>query len=138
MCNFNKYNNDKQFRQDEIVNGIKSSKSIEDAFISATKISNSDYNVFSEFNDKIYLTQCLSFANEHNTYSQSEMKKLFFKTDSDSEYLFGLTSESIKEAPVKTYDRCLAKSSSVSIFGVNFSCFNFVIPFCCVIICDCV
>ena len=69
LCNFNKYNNtDTQFRQDEILNGIKSVKSIENAYITAAKISNPEYNVFAEFNDKIYLTQCITFANENNDF----------------------------------------------------------------------
>ena len=120
LCNFNKYNNNNiQFRQDRIKNGIESAKSIKNAYITATKISNPDYNVFAEFNDKIYLVQCITFANENNEYFQSEIKKLFKikKSGNDKEeYLFGLTKASIKEAPVKTYDRCLVKSSLVLLF----------------------
>ena len=55
--------------------------------------------MLSEFNDKIYLTQCLTFANENNDYFQSEMSKLF-----DGKGI-------IKKAPVKTFGRCLVKSS---------------------------
>ena len=111
LCDFSKYNSRTQFRQDKIVNGIESIKSIKDAYVTASKISNPDYNVLSEFNDKIYLIQCLTFANENNMYFQSEIKKIFSKTA--DEYLFGLTKNSIKEAPVKAYDRCIAKSSFV-------------------------
>ena len=103
LCNFNKYNNiSVQFRQDTIVNGIKPIKSRKNTYVTAARISNPEYNVFAEFNDKIYLTQCLTFANENNKYFQSEMKKLF---------RFHGTPQA---APVKTYDRCLVKSSLAS------------------------
>ena len=72
---------------------------MEDAYLAAIKISNPQFNVLSEFNDKIYLTQCLTFANENNDYFQSEMAKLFNGN--------GI----IKKAPVKTFDRSLVKSS---------------------------
>ena len=102
LCHFNKYNKSNvQFRQDRIKNGIKSFKSIKDAYSIATKMSNPEYNVLSEFNDKVYLTQCLTFANENNKYFQNEMKKWFSKK----------TRGLMKEAPVKLYDRCLVKSS---------------------------
>ena len=100
LCNFNKYNNSEiQFRQDRINNGIKSFKSVKDAYLAAIKISNPQFDVLTQFNDKIYLTQCLAFANENNDYFQSEMKKLFNGKGA------------IKKAPVKTFDRCLVKSS---------------------------
>ena len=100
LCNFNKYNNSEtQFRQDRIDNGIKSFKNIKDAYLTATKICNPQFNVLSEFNDKIYLTQCLTFANENNDYFQSQVKKIFNGKGT------------IKKAPVKTFDRCLVKSS---------------------------
>ena len=99
LCEFKEYSNKTQFRQDSIENGIKPVKSIANAYVTATKIDNPSFNVLSEFNDKMYLTQCLTFANENNDYFQSEMKKLF-----DGKGKF-------QEAPVKTYDRCLVKSS---------------------------
>ena len=100
LCKFDEYNNSQtQFRQDKIDNGIKSFKSVKDAYLAATKISNPQFNVLSQFNDKIYLTQCLTFANENNDYFQSEMAKLF---DGKGE---------LRKAPVKTFDRCLVKSS---------------------------
>ena len=107
LLEFNTYNkNNIQFRQDRITNGIKSLKSVKNAFVTAAKISNPEYNVLAEFNDKIYLTQCIAFANENNEYFQSEIKALFRKSPNFN--------GSITGAPVKSYDRCLVKSSLVA------------------------
>ena len=99
LCEFKEYSNETQFRQDKIENGIKPVKNLKNAYGAAIKIDNAQFNVLSEFNDKIYLTQCLTFANENNDYFQGEMKKLFGGKGK------------FQEAPVKTYDRCLVKSS---------------------------
>ena len=99
LCNYNKYKyGGKQLRQDKIVNGIRSFKSIKEVYVITADNWSPDYDVSSEFNDKVYITQCLAFAHENNHYFQDEMKKLLKNT---------------KSAPVKTYDRCLVKSSYV-------------------------
>ena len=103
LCNFNKYNNsDVKLRQDKIFNGIKSIKSIKDVYLIASTISSHDFNLLAEFNDKVYLTQCLTFANGNNEYFQSEMRQLLAEANAAGV---------VKEAPVKVFDRCLVKSS---------------------------
>ena len=107
LCNFNKYknvnNNGIQLRQDRIANGIKSIKNIKDGYSIATRIDNLGFDVLTELNDKVYLTQCLTFAHANKEHFDSEIKEIFGK-DPD-----GLGT--IRKAPVKLYDRCLVKSS---------------------------
>ena len=97
LCKYNRYNySGKQLRQDEIANGIVSLKSIKELYIISADNWNPNYDISSEYNDKVYVTQCLVFAQENSQYFQDEMKKLF---------------KNAKIAPVKTYDRCVMKSS---------------------------
>ena len=107
LCNYDRYKyNGKQLRQDKILNGIRSFKSIKEIYVISSNNWNPDYDIASEFNDKVYLTQCLAFAQENNQYFQDEMKKLLKNT---------------KSAPVKTYDRCFVKSSYVC-FDCSYPC----------------
>ena len=54
-------------RQDHIPNGIKSSINIKDTFIMMPLMDEtSTYDVFSEWNNKVYITKCLAFAHRTN------------------------------------------------------------------------
>ena len=105
LCNFSKYNNDNGdtiLRQDEIKNGIKSIKSVKEIYcinadMDEHNTEKDSYDMISEYNDKVYLTQCLTFAHQNNEYFQQEIYK----------YNFWRT-----KAPVKKYDRCLVKSNT--------------------------
>ena len=61
-----------------------------------------NYNVFLSQNSHVYLTQCLTFAHANGGYFQHEMSKYF---DNDKNYQYC-------KASVKTYHRCLIKSST--------------------------
>ena len=99
LCNFSKYGNKQQLRQDTIPNGIKLFKTTKNTYSIACQMENPDYNVLSEFNDKVYLTQCLTFANENKPDFDSTIKEMFKDCGT------------VRQAPVKLYDRCLVKSS---------------------------
>lgn len=73
----------------------------------------SNYNVFSEANNKIYLTKCLIFAHKMNPIFQNDIKQMLSTISKNIEknakrklnYKFA-------EAKVKLYDRCVIKSST--------------------------
>ena len=62
---------------------------------------NDNYDIMSEHNNKVYLTQCLTFAHINNNPFQRQMKEYF--SDVQCEYA---------SAPVKMYDRCVMKATS--------------------------
>ena len=61
----------------------------------------SNFDIFSEINLKIYLTQCLLFAHKMNDTFQKEVRKLATTG-----------SPKFKAAPVKMYDRCVVKANT--------------------------
>ena len=63
---------------------------------------NINYDVLTEHNSKVYLTQCLTFSHANNNIFQNEMKTIF-ETHDKCKYM---------SAPVKTYHRCLIKSNT--------------------------
>lgn len=112
LCQFNiNVDGSMTLRQDCIPNGIQSLKQEKDIYLTNLRLDQYDrrrdyvkdeYDILSEFNTKVYLTQCLTFAHENNGYFQNEMKKYFAK-DSNCVY---------SKASVKLYDRCLIKSNT--------------------------
>ena len=113
LCKF-KYNNNNSnisnniiLRQDSILNGIIPFESEKDLNLieltmNVTSNEKQNYNLFFEHNCKFYLTQCLTFAHEHNSQFQKNMKKIF---ENDLNAMFAT-------APVKTYERCLVKANT--------------------------
>ena len=63
---------------------------------------NDNYDLFTQHNSKVYLTQCLTFAHANNSTFQSEMQKIF-RMQKKCKFMV---------APVKTYHRCLIKSNT--------------------------
>ena len=100
-------------RQDRIENGIKSIRSEKEVFVTRamlddengkTKISEkTDFDFVAEHNDKVYLTRAIAFAVENNTYFQKKMFALFVSNVDEPQ---------VRQAPIKTYDRCLVKSNT--------------------------
>ena len=85
LCNFtlnNNNNNNIILRQDRIQYGIQPIASEKEIYLMKCAINeNSDYDILSEHNNKVYLTQCLSFAHSNNNIFQNEMKKIFATHD---------------------------------------------------------
>ena len=115
VCNFgsdvkvnnNSNNNGAPLRQDEINGGILSYESKQNLhMIAATMDENnnekSDYDLFNEYNNRVYITQLLTYAHRNNGKFQNVMKDIFAE-DPDAKYA---------PAPVKTYDRCIIKANT--------------------------
>ena len=89
-------------RQDSIKNGIKSEESeikLYETLLSMDKTTN-NYDVFSECNNKKYVTNCLLFAHSMSNIFENEIRRIF-KDDKNCIFEF---------APVKTYERCVIKA----------------------------
>ena len=100
-------NSNDRLRHDNINNGFVSLKSSKDLYCINAHMGLSDkekdnYDVFLSQNNRVYLTQCLTFAHANSGYFQHEMSK-YFDNDKNCQYC---------KASVKTYDRCLIKSST--------------------------
>ena len=85
--NNNNNNNMTELRQDCIPNGIGFDKGIrkQDIYTMAPLIDkSSNFDVFNEFNNKVYLTKCLLFAHkmnktfQHGTYFDTNLFVVFF------------------------------------------------------------
>ena len=113
LCNFGMTDDDTNddrkdsaivLRQDRIENGIFPLKSSKELYAMKCQMNmNENYDIISEYNNKLYLTQCLPFAHANN--------KTFHQAMQDE---FGRNSPSLyfAPAPVKQYDRCLIKSNT--------------------------
>ena len=119
-------NNNNVLRQDSIKNGIECVSSEHEIYMALLRMheynknnnkDKSNYSMLNEFNDKVYLTQCLSFANENNGAFQSIMNEYF--SNNNGKYSF---------APVKTYARCLIKANTDYI-DKDFPCASNIIDF---------
>ena len=108
LCNFgitndSDGNNGVILRQDSIFNGIKPLQSAKELYLMKCDMNENDnYDIMTEHNSKVYLTQCLTFAHDNNFKFQNEMKKIFT--------IHGKCK--FMTAPVKTYHRCLIKSNT--------------------------
>ena len=94
-------------RQDKIENGIISDENEKELYLISLEMDQhnemkQDFDVFSEFTTKVYLTKCLVFAHANNGIFQNKMKE-YFSLDKNA---------SFASAPVKKYDRCVIKSST--------------------------
>ena len=94
-------------RQDSIRNGILPNSNEFDMLLIGIKTEKAatGFNVEYENNTKVYLTQCLQFAHLNNGVFQQEMAKYFLNT-------FGKNCK-YQSAPVKVYNRCVVKATSV-------------------------
>ena len=114
LCNFcvtdkyyDKYGGDNVvLRQDKIENGIKPVKSDRDIYILNAILDEknkekTNFDTISEYNN-MYITQCIAFANENNSYFYDRIGHLF-ENKKTSIY---------KHGNVKKYDRCLVKSNT--------------------------
>lgn len=131
-----------ELRQDGIPNGIgfDIGMSKQDIYTMAPLIDkSSNFDVFNEFNNKVYLTKCLLFAHKMNNSFQNGMFTLplvfvfilffilslflvfgfWFLVLADVKRLFSQISADndnlpfkFAEAPIKQYERCLIKSST--------------------------
>ena len=95
-----------KIRQDCIENGITAVKTERELYVIAATLNSNDkktdFNVFNEFNQKIYITQCLTFAHEYNTLFQNLVSQAF-ESDKKAQFDGG---------PVKQYARCLVKANT--------------------------
>ena len=117
MCNFGVKNSPDAtattlatpaLRQDKIDKGFVADANETDIIVMNSQMgdSHSSFNIEFENNTKIYLTKCLTFAHINNETFQSQMKEYFESNDK-----FGIKCQYAK-APVKTYDRCVVKSTT--------------------------
>ena len=69
----------------------------------------SNYDMFQEYNSKIYLTKLLILSNKMNIYFQSDMSKLFNEKIGD---VLSDGTLHFQSAPVKLFERCVVKSQT--------------------------
>ena len=105
--------NENDLRQDSIKLEIKSGKTSLDLYKIETSINENinsklagkeGFNIFFEYDCRVYLTQCLTFAHANNTRLTNELSKLF------TDEMVGALE--VTFAPVKTYDRCVMKATT--------------------------
>ena len=106
-----RFSND-NLRQDMIEYGIQPSRDFVDLYCMQPLAAESNFDIFAEYSNKIYLTDCLFAAYKINSSFQQAMKSILSKITStpdgkreSDEYEYILS-----RAPVKTYDRCIVKS----------------------------
>ena len=101
-------------RQDKIEHGIVSNISKEDIYTSLPMVDGSDYDIFNEANNKMYLTQCLIFAHKMNNKFQNDIKNIFSNINQVYKKEFANENKRkiyhVANAPVKLYARCVIKS----------------------------
>ena len=108
LCNFsmNDSSGTKKLRQDKICDGnpilpLETEKEL--WLMKINMYENDNYDVISQHNTNVYLTQLLSFSHLNNKYFQNRMSEIF---DNRKKNIY------FSQAPVKTYDRCLIKAST--------------------------
>ena len=104
-----KYND---IRHDCLKNGIKAQRNEENLYLLTThmKSTKNNFDVFSEYTTKIYLTNCLLFAHSFNSTFQAIIKEFFTNDNTSCIY---------QSAPVKKYERCIIKSGINTFFFVH-------------------
>ena len=87
-------------RQDLLKNGVRSDKTDNDLYLILSNMydDNSNFDLFSEYNNKIYLTNLLVTAHAANDMFQRKMAQVFKDLDQSCKF---------QPAPVKLYDRCM-------------------------------
>ena len=119
LCNFEIDIKDKSsivLRQDGLDDGILPLKgekeiylgnAIIDAYNSQNTTSQIDYDIISEYNEKIYLTQVLSYGHQNYPYFIEQLSNYFTNEENENNKNCVFT-----KAPVKLYDRCLIKATT--------------------------
>ena len=111
ILNFNpKLKSNTSLRQDTITNGIESQVKNEDIYPSVPLMdNNSNFDVFNEYDTKVYLTKCLVFAHRMNPKFQQDAQEFFNQYSKGQSKQF---SGFFQAAPVKLYQRCVVKSQT--------------------------